>query len=340
MITPVALATLTHRSACLALAAAATIVAPPALAQTSLVPMPADQPPAPTQTGAGGGQDMATMSAMTANKGRETGSAMNAMPGMSQAPAQTSAAVSGAKAPMQGGRAPASARDPFAYSGGYERSTMPNAETADALRLGALIVDQFEAVTGNRASGGAWDVQAWYGGPFDRAWLRSEGDVRKGRLESASVEALWSHSYHPFWGSQLGLRHDLGEGPDRTWLAFGVQGTTPYWYGVEATAYAGESGRTAARLKASSDLRFTQKLVLRPEVEANLYGRSDTARGLGSGLSTLQTELRMRYEIRREFAPYVGVALNRAFGETARLRRAASGKNDEVQFVLGLRVWR
>lgn len=283
---------------------------------------------------------MATMPGMTGHEGGGTSPAMDTMPGMRAAPVQGSAAPSGGMAPMQGGRAPASARDPYAYSGGYQRSTMPNAETADALRLGALIVDQFEAVTGNQGSGAAWDVQAWYGGPFDRAWLRSEGDVRKGQLETASVEALWSHSYHPFWATQLGLRHDLGAGPNRTWLALGVQGTTPYWYGMEATAYVGESGRTAARLKASSDLRFTQKLVLRPEVEANIYGRSDPARGLGSGLSTLQTELRLRYEIRREFAPYIGVAWNRAFGETATLRRAASGKNDEVQFVLGVRVWR
>ncbi|MCI3130864.1 copper resistance protein B [Phenylobacterium aquaticum] len=340
MRTPAPRSKLTHRSAWLGLAAATTIVAPPALAQTSAMPTPADPSPAPMQMDAGGGHDMASMPGMTANDGSGTDPAMDAMPGMSPAPAQSSAAAAGAMAPMQGGRAPASARDPYAYSGGYQRSTMPNAETADALQLGALIVDQFEAVTGNQGSGGAWDVQGWYGGPFDRAWLRTEGDVRKGQLETASVEALWSHAYHPFWATQLGLRHDLGKGPDRTWLAFGVQGTTPYWYGMEATAYVGESGRTAARLKASSDLRFTQKLVLRPEIEANLYGRSDPARGLGSGLSTLQTALRLRYEIRREFAPYVGVAWNRAFGETERLRRAASGKNDEVQFVLGVRVWR
>lgn len=311
----------------LAAALGAIIAASPALAQspTGAAPTPSEPPAAqdtPAETGTSRDQDMANM------------------PGMSPAPAPKSDAASGAMAPMQGGRPPASARDPYAYSGGYQRSTMPNAEGADALRLGAIIVDQLEAVSGNQGSGGAWDLQAWYGGPFDRAWLRSEGDVRKGRLESASIEALWSHAYHPFWGAQLGLRHDLGDGPDRTWLALGVQGTTPYWYGMEATAYAGDGGRTAARVKASSDLRFTQKLVLRPEIEANFYGRSDPARGLGSGLSTFQTDLRLRYEFRREFAPYVGVAWNRAFGETATLRRAASGKNDEVQFVVGLRAWR
>lgn len=267
------------------------------------------------------------------------------MPGMAPVtaldkPAGPGSAPSAAMAPMQGGRPPRDARDPYAYSGGFQRSTMPGAETSDALRLGAVFVDQLEAVDSNQGSGAAWDVQAWYGGPFNRAWLRSQGDVRGGRIESASVEGLWFRSYHPFWGSQLGLRQDFGVGPDRTWAALGVQGAAPYWYGVEATAYIGDGGRTAARLKVSSDLRLTQRLVLRPELEADIYGRDDRARGLGSGLSTVQAGLRLRYEFKREFAPYVGAVWNRAFGETESLRRSAGGTNDELQWVVGIKVWR
>jgi copper resistance protein B len=311
-----------------ALSGLVAAVAGPALAQSSAMtmPMPAD-PPASRATA-----PIPPLSAPTPK------SAMADMPGIAADPAQSAAA--GPMAPMQGGRAPASARDPYAYSGGYQRSTMPNAETADSLRLGAIFLDQLEAVTSSQGSGAAWDLQAWYGGPFNRAWLRSEGDVRKSRVESASIEALWFRLYHPFWGTQFGVRQDFGDGPDRSWLAVGVQGATPYWYGMEATAYVGESGRTAARLKASSDVRITQRLVLRPEIEANLYGRSDPARGLGSGLATLQTELRLRYELSREFAPYVGVAWDRAFGETEKLRRAATGKADEVKFLVGVKVWR
>jgi len=313
-----------------ALAALLTTGAGAALAQTPTMNMPMPADAAPSQAAA----------PPPAAPPPDPGHNMADMPGMGGDARQASADAPTAMGPMQGGRPPASARDPYAYSGGYQRSTMANAETADRLRLGALFLDQLEAVTSNQGSGAAWDVQAWYGGPFDRAWLRSEGDVRQGRLEAASVEALWFRPYHPFWGTQVGVRQDLGEGPDRSWIALGVQGTTPYWYGMEATAYVGEGGRTAARLKASSDLRFTQRWVLRPEIEANLYGRSDPARGLGSGLATFQTEMRLRYEVRREFAPYIGVAWNRAFGETATLRRAANGKKDEVQFLVGLKLWR
>ena len=302
--------------------------AAPALAQSSAMtmPMPADPP--------------ASQTATPARSAPDSESAMADMPGMEAGPASTGPAPPRAMAPMQGGRPPASARDPYAYSGGYQRSTMPNAETADQLRLGALFVDQIEAVESNLRPGAAWDVQAWYGDPLNRAWLRSEGDVRGSRVETASVEALWFRLYHPFWGTQLGVRQDFGDGADRTWLAFGVQGATPYWYGVEATAYVGEGGRTAARLKASSDVRITQRLVLRPEIEANIYGRSDPTDGLGSGLATLQTALRLRYEVSREFAPYIGVAWDRAFGETATLRRATAGKADDVQFLVGVKVWR
>lgn len=266
---------------------------------------------------------------------------MKAMPGMDAPPgAATPGRHAAAMAPMQGGRPPADARDSFEYSGGYRRSTMPGAEASDSVRIGAVFIEQLEAVETDEGSGSAWDVQAWYGGTFDRAWLRSQGDRRGGKTEAASAEALWFRMYHPFWGTQAGVRQDFGEGPNRTWAALGVQGIAPYWYTVEATAYLGERGRTAARFKVASDLRVTQRLVLRPDLEANLFGRSDPARRLGSGLSSAQVGLRLRYEVRREFAPYVGVAWNHGFGRTADLRRAATGSNEEVQWVVGLQLWR
>lgn len=328
----------------LSLVAAAGVMsaAPPARAQSTTLPGSAALQAASTPPTKGSGHDMANMPGMTAPQTSAPAPPMDARPGTNFPRPPDSAAAPGAMGPMQGGPAPADARDPDAYAGGYRRSTMPNPEGADRLRLGALFVDQLEAVTGDRGSGAAWDLQAWYGAPFDRAWLRSEGDVRKGRVEpdSSSVELLWFHLYHPFWGTQVGVRQDLGGGPNRTWLALGLQGTAPYWYGMEATAYVGDEGRTSARLKVAQDLRFTQRLVLRPEVEANLYSRSDPRRELGSGLAWIQTDLRLRYEVRRELAPYIGVSWNHAFGETERLRRAATGKNDEVDFVVGLKVWR
>jgi copper resistance protein B len=119
----------------------------------------------------------------------------------------------------------------------------------------------------------------------------------------------------------------------------GVQGLAPYWFNIEATFYVGEQGRTAVRLKTEYELLFTQRLILQPEGEANLYGKADAARQLGSGLSNLELGLRLRYEVRREFAPYIGVVWSRSFRGTADWVRASGGSASDVQFVAGLRAW-
>ena len=140
-------------------------------------------------------------------------------------------------------------------------------------------------------------------------------------------------------GYAAGLRYDSGIAPDRKWLAVGVQGLAPYWFEVDAAAYIGEQGRTALRLSAEYELLLTQKLVLQPRVEANFYGQRDAARELGAGLSSLITGVRLRYEIRREFAPYVGVEWGGKFGGTADYARATGVRAHETRVVAGVRFW-
>ena len=262
---------------------------------------------------------------------------MASMPGMDHAP--HGAGMDGmAMGAMQGGAAPAGARSPD-YSDGYRHSMMPGMDMVDSAPLGMLLVDQLEAFHGHDGNGQSWELQGWYGGDPNKLWLRSEGERSGGRLEDGDVEALWSHAVAPYWDSTLGVRHDIGEGPSRDWLAAGVQGLAPYWFDVEATFYLGTSGRSAARVRASYDVLFTQRLILQPEWEANLYGRRDPARGLGRGLTDVQLGLRLRYEVRREFAPYVGVQFVRRLGNTADLARAAGRPVFDRQFVAGLRFW-
>lgn len=185
-----------------------------------------------------------------------------------------------------------------------------------------------------------WEAQAWYGNDTGKLWLRSEGERRDGRLREGDAEALWYRPLTAFWGTQAGLRHDFGgDGPSRDWAALGVQGLAPYWFEVEATVYVGTAGRTAARLRTHHDLLITQRLVLQPEIEANAYGSRDAANGIGSGLADGRLALRLRYEIRREFAPYVGVVHSRRFGDTAELARQAGEAAGETEVVAGLRFW-
>jgi len=183
-----------------------------------------------------------------------------------------------------------------------------------------------------------WDGQAWYGTDYNKAWFKTEGERVDGEYEGLA-ELLWDRIFTRWWHVQAGVRHDFGEGPSRTWAAFGVQGLAPYWFEVEATAYVGEGGRTAARFSAEYELLFTQRLILQPKIEFDLYGKDDPRNGIGSGLADSEIGLRLRYEIRREFAPYIGVVWTRSYGETADLARAAGHDDDDLQFVAGLRAW-
>lgn len=240
---------------------------------------------------------------------------------------------------MQGGAPPADARDPHAYSDGYGFGDIPRPVFADEHRFGSLLVDRLESVNTDDNTLTTWDLQAWYGRDYDRLVLKSEGDYDNGSVEEASTDLLWSHAVASYWDAQLGARYDSGEGPNRTWLALGIQGLAPYWFELDTTVYIGDAGRTALSLEADYELLLTQKLILQPRFEANLYGKRDPERGLGSGVSDASLGLRLRYEFRREIAPYLGVEWARKFGETEDFARAAGQDPVETRYLAGVRFW-
>jgi copper resistance protein B len=225
------------------------------------------------------------------------------------------------------------------------RSNMDAMEMDDNALFGKVSLDRLEWRDGGGAgkARAAWDGQAWYGGDYNKLWLRSEGKyVTSGNetgAHDADIEALWNRVLSRWWNGQIGARQDFGSGQGRTWVAIGVEGLAPQWFETEATVYASDEGRTAARLKAQYELLLTQRIVLQPLVEMNLYGRPDPARQLGSGLSDLEISARLRYEVRRELAPYIGFVWLRRFGGTADRVRAAGGQASDLQLTLGLRVW-
>ncbi len=250
-------------------------------------------------------------------------------------PKKSDDATEGSAKQDEGGEEP---RDPHAYSGGYDLGPL-KLQLADEHSIGSLLVENLESRRSDDNTSAAYDIQAWYGRTYDRAVLKAEGEVDGGKLEEARTELLWSHAVAPFWDAQLGARYDGGEGPGTGWVAFGVQGLAPYWFEVEAFGYVGEEGRTAVRLDASYELLLTQRATLQPRVEANFYGKEHAERGLGSGLSDVAVGLRLRYEIRREFAPYIGVERVEKFGDMADFVRAEGKDADETRLVAGLRFW-
>jgi len=202
-----------------------------------------------------------------------------------------------------------------------------------------VLFDRLEATDGDRGRGQAWEVQAWVGKDIDRLWLRSEGERVEGRTEAANLELLYGRAISPWWDLVAGLRHDFKPGEAQSHAAIGVIGMAPYKFEVEATAYLSGSGELSATLEAEYDTLLTNRLILQWLAEAELQGEDDPARGIGSGLSTIEAGLRLSYEVRREFAPYVGIVRERAFGGTAGLRREHGDPVDDTRVVAGVRIW-
>lgn len=202
-----------------------------------------------------------------------------------------------------------------------------------------VLLDRLEVREADGAEIVDFELEAWVGRTLDRLWIRSEGRRQGGTTEHASLELLWGRGVARWWDLVAGVRRDWEPGPAESWAAFGVVGLAPYRFEVEATAYLGEGGRTAARIEARHEVSITQRLVLEPRVELEAYGRSDAERGIGSGLSSGEIGLRLRFEPRRETAPYIGIVREKKLGDTEALARAEGRTTSETRVVVGIRAW-
>ena len=216
---------------------------------------------------------------------------------------------------------------------------LPKPEMGDRELFGSVIVDRLEMASAQSDFFMTYDWQAWFGGDYNKAVVRLEGEIDQGSFKNARNELLWGHALTPYWDSHLGIRYDSGLGAGRTWGALGFQGYAPYRVYVEATGYVGEGGRTAFRLETEYDLLITQKLILQPRIEMNFYSRRDPSRLISSGLSNIEAGLRLRYELKREFAPYIGIEWASAFGSAADQIRAQGVKPEETRFIAGVHFW-
>lgn len=207
-----------------------------------------------------------------------------------------------------------------------------------------VFLEQIEFVSTSDTGAAAWDVQGWIGGDYNKLWFKSEGDwgndAGAGGFE---VQALYSRLITPYWDFQAGVRYDrqLGSGPnlERVHLVVGFEGLAPYWWELEPVLFISEDGDVSARLTASYDMLLTQRLILQPRVEINLAAATVEQWGVGSGLNDLSVDLRLRYEIRREFAPYLGVTWFQRFGKTADLVRSEGENIADLAFLGGFRIW-
>lgn len=202
-----------------------------------------------------------------------------------------------------------------------------------------VLADQLEWQSGSEGRGVSWDTKGWIGGDRTRFWFRSEGERESGALRHGELHALYTRPVGRWWDVVAGLRQDFRPGSPQSWAAIGVQGLAPYWFEIEATAYVGAGGRTQFRVEAEYELLLTNRLVAQPLIQVELYGKQDAPRGIGSGLGALESGLRLRYEITREFAPYLGVTWDKKFFGTADFAKSAGERVSAAKFTIGVRTW-
>jgi copper resistance protein B len=228
----------------------------------------------------------------------------------------------------------------------FDREAMAKARAVLRKEHGArtnwfLLAERLEYQTNDGAPALLFDGQGWWGTDRDKLWVKSEveRDFDAKRFEEAELQALWSRPIAGFFDVQAGVRHDFVRGADRTFGVAGVQGLAPYWFEIDAAVFVSGEGDVSARFEAEYDLFLTQRLILQPRTELNFAVQDVEEIGVGSGLSTAELGLRLRYEIRRQFAPYVGVNWERAVDETADFDRADGENAGAVSFVAGVRLW-
>lgn len=184
-----------------------------------------------------------------------------------------------------------------------------------------------------------FDLQGYYGGDLNKFWVKAEGEGAFGeQIESAEVQALYSRAIAPFYDLQVGVRQDLA-GPDRTHLVVGIQGLIPYEFEVDAAAFLSNKGELTARIEAELDQRITQRLILQPRAELALSAQDIPELGIGAGLDSAELGLRLRYEIAREFAPYIGIDQEWRLGRSADYARLAGEDPSVTNYVVGIRFW-
>ena len=209
-----------------------------------------------------------------------------------------------------------------------------------AIQSHMVLIDLAEYQARKGADGYRWEGEAWFGGDINRLQLKAEGEGAVGeKIEDVELQALYSRAISPFWNAHVGVRYDIAPNPSRTYAVVGVEGVAPYWLHLTSQLFLSDKGDVRARVEGSYDERITQKLIFQPRAEFNLAAQNMPAIGVGSGLSAFEIGARLRYEIKKEFAPYVGVEWSKKTGDTARYARLAGEKPDSVNFVAGIRFW-
>lgn len=223
------------------------------------------------------------------------------------------------------------AADRFYYPAAMAAADARMRQEHGGMRFSQILFNLAEIQVRDGRDGYRWDGEGWFGGDIHRLVVKTEGEgTLGGRIGTAEVQALYARAIDPYWNLQAGLRQDVGMGARRTYAVVGVEGLAPYWFDVEGALFLSDKGDLTGRAEAWVDQRLSQRTILQPRVEVNLAAQDVPDQRIAAGVSSIELGLRLRYEIAREFAPYVGVNWERRYG-------AARGGG--AALALGIRTW-
>ena len=218
------------------------------------------------------------------------------------------------------------------------RATLRNEHGAFQGSMILLNLAEYQARKGS--DGYRWEGEGWFGGDINRFVVKTEGEGEiRGPVEKAEIQALYARAIDPWWNLQAGVRYDIRPNPQRAYATLGIEGLAPYWFKTSAALFLSNKGELLGRLEGFYDQRITQRLILQPRAEIDLSAQSIPETRVGQGLTDVELGLRLRYEIKREFAPYVGVEWTAKVGETGRFAREVGEKTSGVNYVAGIRFW-
>ena len=269
---------------------------------------------------------------------------IGAMPGMASMEPQDAGQATGTK-PVQGDALPPPPPADHAADRAFSAERMQ--ASRDVLRteqggqkFSMVLFNLAEVQIRNGKDGYRWDGEGWYGGDLNRLVIKSEGEGSfMDGVDAAEVQALYSRAIGPFFNVQAGVRHDFQPSPNRTYATIGFEGLAPYFFDVEGALFLSEKGDLLARLEGDYDQRITQRLIVQPRVELNFAAQDVPENRIGAGLSQAELGLRLRYEITREIAPYIGVSYDSKVGRSATFARRAGDDVHATSLVLGIRTW-
>lgn len=232
------------------------------------------------------------------------------------------------------------AAEAFYNAAGMARARNAMLRENGGMTFSRVMLDRLEYRSGKGADAYHWEGEGWIGGDINRFAFRTEGEGQiSGGPKRAEVQALYSRAIDPWFNVEAGVRHDIRPDPQRTYAVIGIEGLAPYWFEVGAQAFLSNKGDVHVRLEGSYDQRITQRLILQPAAELNIAAQDVPELGIGSGFSDIELGLRLRYELAREFAPYVGLNWERKLGGSARFAHAEGERASATSLVMGIRFW-